>query len=158
MSLENAVLENSKLLTELIALTKQEIELRQQSLATVGAAITKATGAKTTPAAEKEKAPVTEKADAATDDHDATMKFVKKGIASYLGGTERPEERKARQAKIKKLLNHEQVRGDNAPEVVTDLKDVKPSALKSVLKNVNKFIEAGDLTEPVDEDGDMDLG
>lgn len=160
MSLEQALADLGKKLDETIALQKREIELREQGLEAVGKAGEKAgVTKKETKAAEtksevkEEKKPASSSGDSSSDE---IMETAKTKIAEYVGGTDRDDERTARKAKIKKLLNHKDVKKADAPETTTNLADVKPEMLAAVVKNVEKYIAAGDITTPPASD-DLDI-
>lgn len=157
MSLEQALADHGKKLDELIALKKREIELREQGLEAVGKAAEKAGVAKKETKAAEPKAEKVEKPAAKDDGADDLIEQAKNKIAEYVSGTDREEERKARKLKIKKLLNNEKVKKSDAPENTTNLADVKPEMIGAVIKNVEKYITAGDITEPAPATGGDDL-
>ena len=155
MALENGLASLEEKIDTLIGLFQQDIELRKASLEKVSEAVAKSGGAaakKTTEAAADKKE--TAKAEASGDDK---MAEAKKLVAKYVGGTDRDEERSARNKKVVGLLSHEKIKKPDAPEKVKDLKDVNPKALASVIKNLEKYINDGDLTTPpaADEDDDV---
>lgn len=166
MSLEQAVKENTESLNEMIGLLKQDIELRKSGLSTVAAAIDKVNGKTAGTKAAETKAVETKttetKTTAAAGGSDTALADAKTIIATYVGGTDRDDERNARKKKIVALMSNPKVKKDDAGDKVTDLKDVKPTALKAVIKKVQEYIDAGDLTTPPeagnDEDEDLDLG
>lgn len=156
MALENGLASLEEKIDTLIGLFQQDIELRKASLEKVSEAVAKSAGTsakKETTAAAAEKKE-TAKAEASGDDK---MAEAKKLVAKYVGGTDRDEERSARNKKVVGLLSHEKIKKADAPEKVKDLKDVNPKALASVIKNLEKYINDGDLTTPpaADEDDDV---
>ena len=155
MALENGLASLEEKIDTLIGLFQQDIELRKASLEKVSEAVAKSGGAaakNTTEAAADKKE--TAKAETSGDDK---MAEAKKLVAKYVGGTDRDEERSARNKKVVGLLSHEKIKNPDAPEKVKDLKDVNPKALASVIKNLEKYINDGDLTTPpaADEDNDV---
>ena len=160
MSLEQAIADLTKKLDEVIPFMKREIELREQGLGAVAKAAEKAGVAKKTEAKTETKSDekTDSKQSAATDDAASDLiEQAKSKIAEYVGSTDREEERKARKVKIKKLLNNEKVKKPDAPENTTNLADVKPDMIGAVIKNVEKYIAAGDITEPAPAAGGDDL-
>lgn len=156
MSLEAALKENTEVMRELHAVMMQDIELRRTAIEKVGEAVAKSSGGKTATTKTADKPAATAKP-AATEGAADGASEAKAAIAEYMSGADNAKERSARGAKIKKLLSHAQIKAEGAPEVVTDLKDVDPKKYGAVVKNVKKYIEEGNLTEP-DEDGEIDLG
>jgi len=161
MSLEQAIADLGNKFDELISLTKREIELREQGLEFVSkagekAGVTKKETKAAEPKAEKAEKVVEpeQKAEASTD----LIEQAKTKVAEYMAGATRPEERKARSAKIKKLLNNEKVKKPDVTEQTTSLADVQPSAMNAVIKQIDKYIAAGDITQPeASEDDGLDL-
>lgn len=154
MSLEQAIADLGNKIDENSALLRREIELREQGLAHVAAAADKVAASSTKATkAQKEEAPA--KTEAKGDDQ---TEAAKTKIAEYVGGTDREEERKARKLKVRNLLNHEKIKKPDAPENHTDLQYVKPDALGAVIKNIQKLIDAGDVTKPAtSDDDDIDI-
>ena len=78
--------------------------------------------------------------------------FDRELIAQYLGGSDRPEERAARESKVKALLAHDKVR---KPSISAEDAAAKPDTLNIAEESValfksqmNLLIEKGDLTQP----------
>lgn len=165
MSLENSIGELTKAIDTLIGVITADSDLRKAISEKMADAVNKSTGTKSTSAKAEEKAAAdkpkeTEKSETTAASSDDKAKAAKDAIAAYLGGSDRPEERKARTKKIVALLSNEKVKKADAPETVKDLKDVNPKAFAAVVKKVNEYIEAGDITkvEASGDDDDIDLG
>lgn len=158
MSLEQALVEHGKKLDELIALQKREIELREQGIEAVAKAAEKAGVTKTAePKAEKKTETKAEKKVEGAGAGSDLIEEARKKVAEYVAGTDREDERKARKLKIKKLLDNEKVKKPDAPEGNTDLNNIQPNLLGAVIKNIQKYIDAGDITEPAPAAGGDDL-
>lgn len=154
MSLESALKEHGEKLDTLIGLIQQDIELRKTALGKIAEATAKAS-AKGSTASEKPKETEKAKDEDKPKDEPADDKLnqAKKLVAKYVGGAgDNADERKARNKKVVALLSNPKVKNADAPEQVKDLKDVNPKAFSAVIKKLEEFIEAGDLTKPADED------
>lgn len=154
MSLESALKEHGEKLDTLIGLIQQDIELRKTALGKIAEATAKAS-AKGSTASDKPKETEKAKDEDKPKEEPADDKLAqaKKLVAKYVGGAgDNADERKARNKKVVALLSNPKVKNADAPEQVKDLKDVNPKAFSAVIKKLEEFIEAGDLTKPADED------
>lgn len=166
MALEDTIIELTGAVKHLIAAVEADTKLRgavlEKAEVIAQKADTKATKAtKTEKPVDEAKAAKTEKPveEAKAEEPSSAETEIKELFASYIGGTEREEERDARRGKLSKLLNHEKVKKadvDNA----TKTSHIKPEAYAIAIKNIKKLIEDGDITTPpaASDDGDDDLG
>lgn len=146
------------------AAVERSIAARAEAIEVVKAASTAAPEAtaekpkKTTkpaaPAAAEAPAPAAAEAPAANP-----YEGLREIIAEYVG-VERPEERKARQGKVKALLVHDRI----ARPGLTDAEKEKPSLENIAIESIDTFknqmrllAEKGDLTTPVEADDSFDI-
>lgn len=164
MSLENSMNELRKAIDALIGVITADNDLRKAIAEKMADAVNKGAGTKSTTAKTEDKGADkpkdTEKSETTAASSDDKAKAAKEAIAAYLGGSDRDEERSARKKKIVALLSNPKVKKADAPEKVTDLANVNPKAFNAVIKEVNKYIEAGDITkvEASGDDDEIDLG
>ena len=164
MSLENSMNELRKAIDALIGVITADNDLRKAIAEKMADAVNKGAGTKSTTAKTEDKGADkpkdTEKSETTAALSDDKAKAAKEAIAAYLGGSDRDEERSARKKKIVALLSNPKVKKADAPEKVTDLANVNPKAFNAVIKEVNKYIEAGDITkvEASGDDDEIDLG
>ena len=150
MSIETKLEELTKSVTELTKVTQSLLELRADAIETVkGAAAPKAAAPKAAAAAPKAE---TKAEPEAKSDGDAYA-GIKDMIATYVSGTDRDEERAARKTKVKSLLNHAKVKKPDV-ENATSVDHIMEASADMVRKNLQKFIDAGDLTEAPSADAD----
>ncbi|TPN04483.1 hypothetical protein [Mesorhizobium sp. B2-1-2] len=170
MSLEAALAEHTAALKEstavnsaLLAATKDLLSLRNDAIDKVSAAVG-ATGKgkdKKEDAGKKDddkKGEDAGKGQISTNPENRVNPYegVKDKIAAYITGTDRPEERDARKEKVKKLLNHEQIKkADVATATAAD--HIMEDAVPKFMSNMDKFIAAGDLTEAPKKPASDDL-
>ena len=158
MSLEAALKENTEALTTLIGLLGQDIELRKTAIEKVSESINKSGGSTTKTTKTEDKPKGDDKPKETTSGGDDKMAEAKKLIAKYVGGAEdNSDERKARNKKVVGLLSNPKVKKDDAPDQVKDLKDVKPNAMSAVIKQLNKFIDDGNVLAPKEDEDDISL-
>ena len=68
-------------------------------------------------------------------------------IGAYVGGTTRDDERAARKAKIKALLQHEAIKKPGTPADVFDAANIKDDAIQVFKDNLKMLVDKGDLIE-----------
>lgn len=161
MTLEAAINENTAVLKDLLSATKDLLSLRTEALEKVGGAIS-AAGKGAGKGKEKEES----KANISTSPEDrknpeevggATganpYEGIKELIASYVTGTDRPEEREARKGKVKALLNHEKIKkaGVADPKSADDIMEAAVPLFKDQME---KLKAKGDLTQPAKAESD----
>ena len=157
MSLEQALAENTAAIRELAAITKDLLAVRVDAIEKVGAAAA-STKTSTKKAAEETKANISaspeDRKDPASDN---PYEGIKEIIAGYIGGTQREEERAARKAKVKALLNHEKVKKADVSDA-SAVDHIMESAIDLFKSQMRKLVEKGDLTEaPAPKSDDLDL-
>lgn len=146
-----AVLEDLlKAVTELTEVTKNLIALRTEAIESVKGAAASTPKASTTKAAAaaatiETAAATTTTAAAATDTkvYDELAGLV----GAYVGGTTRDDERAARKAKIKALLQHDAIKKPGTPADVFDTANIKEDAIQVFKDNLQMLVDKGDLTE-----------
>ena len=149
-----AVLEDLlKAVTELTEVTKNLLSLRTEAIESVkGAAAStpKASSAKVGAAAEAKTETVaaevkTETVAATTDTK--VYDELAASIGAYVGGTTRDDERAARKAKIKALLQHDAIKKPGTAPDVFDAANIKDDAIQVFKDNLQMLVDKGDLTE-----------
>lgn len=152
MSLEQVIAENTAALNKLIEVSQNLYNLRADAIETVKAAAG-ATKAAPKPAdkkaAEEPKPNISTDPENRVDPNDNPYEGIKELIASYVGGTDRDDERAARKEKIRALLNHEKIA---KPGLAADRKpsadDIRPDAIDLFKSQIAKLKEKGDITTP----------
>ncbi|RVC70421.1 hypothetical protein EN759_04185 [Mesorhizobium sp. M00.F.Ca.ET.038.03.1.1] len=167
MSLEAAIAEHTAALkantavnTELLAATKDLLALRNDAIDKVSAAVNSGKGAKgktTETTTTETKSDDAGKGQISTSGEDRKNPYegVKELIAGYLGEIDRPEEREARKAKIKSLLNHEKIKKADVADA-TAVDHIKEDAVDLFKDQIAKLKAKGALTEPKKSD-DLEL-
>lgn len=155
MSLEAEVKELKESVLELTKVTRALMELRADAIEKVGAVATKVTTTKKKDADEP-KANISSGVEDRKNPEEDVYEGVKELIASYIGGTDRAEEREARKEKMRALLNHEKVKKAGV-ETAAQVDDINPDAVPLFKDQVNKLIAKGDLTEVKKASDDLDL-
>lgn len=173
MSLEAAIAEhtaalkaNTAINTELLAATKDLLALRNDAIDKVSAAVNSGKGAKGKDAEKKDdkaadKGAETSKTDngqisTSGEDRKNPYEGIKELIAGYLGEIDRPEEREARKAKVKALLNHEKIKKADVADA-TAVDHIREDAVDLFKKNIEALKAKGALTTPAETKKDDDL-
>ncbi|MGX7874391.1 hypothetical protein ACVDG5_018015 [Mesorhizobium sp. ORM6] len=167
MSLEAALAEHTAALKEatavnsaLLAATKDLLALRNDAIDKVSAAVGSTGKGKKDDAGKKDEGAKGEdagKGQISTSPENRTNPYegIKELIASYVTGTDRPEEREARKQKMRDLLNHEKIKKPDV-EKATAADHIKEDAITLFKDQVAKLVAKGDLTEPAKSD-DLEL-
>ena len=150
MSIETLLTEIRDALKENVAALKEAAAGRQEVLAVAKAATE---GAATKPRATKkaEEAPAAEQAPAAAEtaptgaEDGLSVEDVNNSIVAYLTGSERPEERTARGAKVLEIIKKVNPEGKNGGDVPADKRQV-------FINTMNQLLERGDITQPAEAD------
>ena len=149
-----AVLEDLlKAVTELTEVTKNLLSLRTEAIETVKGAAASTPKASATKAAAAAAAATTETAATTTTTAAPTTDTkvydeLAASIGAYVGGTTRDDERAARKAKIKALLQHDAIKKPGTPADVFDAANIKDDAIQVFKDNLQMLVEKGDLTQP----------
>lgn len=69
-------------------------------------------------------------------------------VANYVGAATREEERDARKAKVRALLQHEKIKKPDTPADQFDTANILDEALDLFRQQIGLLIEAGDVTKP----------
>lgn len=144
-----ALVENTEVTKNLIALRTEAIEtVKGAAASTPKASAAKATtaAAATTETAAASTTTATETPAAATTDTKVYDELAA-SIGAYVGGTTRDDERAARKAKIKALLQHDKIKKPGTPADVFDAANIMDDAIQLFKDNLQGLIEKGDLTE-----------
>ncbi|TIU88866.1 MAG: hypothetical protein E5W06_00425 [Mesorhizobium sp.] len=168
MSLEAAIAEhtaalkaNTAINTELLAATKDLLALRNDAIDKVSAAVNSGKGAKGKDDKAADKGAETNKTDngqisTSGEDRKNPYEGIKELIAGYLGEIDRPEEREARKAKVKALLNHEKIKKADVADA-TAVDHIREDAVDLFKKNIEALKAKGALTTPAETKKDDDL-
>lgn len=166
MSLEAKIDALTAAVVELTTISKALHSLRADAIEQVkGAAASTKSAAKSETKSEKKAEAVAEtKANISTEPENRSEpadgglhEEARNLVGKYVGGTEREDERAARKAKVKKLLNHEKIKKPDVAEP-KGTGDIMDSALPTFISNMKKLIEAGDITEaPKKAADDLDI-
>lgn len=138
----------TKITTDLYNLRADTAE-QVKNLASTGKGAT--AGKKTETAAETKTETKTETKPEKGEDLSAVYEEIRQLIGGYVGGSEREEERKARKAKVKALLNHKQIKKDGV-EDATSAEHIADFDLFK--KQMGLLKTKGDLTEPAAAEDD----
>ncbi|PBB41740.1 hypothetical protein CK222_21530 [Mesorhizobium sp. WSM3866] len=163
MSLEAAIAENTAVMKDLLAATKDLLALRNDAIDKVSAAVNnsgkgakgKADTAATTTTETKGDDAGKGQISTSGEDRKNPYEGIKELIAGYLVEIDRPEEREARKAKIKALLNHEKVKKADVADA-TAVDHIKEDAIDLFKDQIAKLKAKGALTEPKKSD-DLEL-
>lgn len=141
MALEDLLKELIETMKETNEVTKTLVSLRTEAIESVKSAA----APKTTKAAkEAEPAPKAAKEPATKDTK--VYEELKDLIAEYVGGSSREDERAARKAKVRKLLQHEAIKKPGTPDDVFDTVNIKDDAIDIFKANLTALIAKGDIT------------
>ena len=144
MSLEQLISENTAAIRELVAETKALRELRADAIEKVTA--TAASASKKTET-KKEDAPKGN-ISSGTENRVEAWQPLADVADAYLNGSNREEERAARKEKIKKLLNHEQIKAPGTADGAGKFSTVREDAFDKFKDQIKKLVEKGDITTP----------
>ncbi|MER8924290.1 hypothetical protein [Mesorhizobium sp. M0859] len=162
MSIETAIAENTAAVLKLVAVTESLLSLRTEAFEKVGAAVTaagKGTAAKDKPKAD-DKPKDNGNISTSPENRVNPYEGIKELIAGYITGTDRAEERDARKAKMRDLLNHEKIKkSDVAADAKPDASNIMESAIPLFKEQIVKLTAKGDITEapkaPASDDLDL---
>jgi len=152
MALEDLLKEMIATTKESIEVTKSLIALRTEAIENVkGAAAStpKATATKAAAAAATTEAAAEPKADPApvTGGVDPKVYEELSGlVAAFIAGTTREEERTARKEWVKKLLQHDSIKKPGTPDNVFDTANIKDDAIQAFRDNMAAKTQKGDIT------------
>lgn len=156
MSLEQRIDELTSTISKLITVTQALHDLRADAIEKVTAAAAPAgkTKAKDAPA-DAGKTADTGNISASPEDRVDTTEEAKGLAADYIGASDREDERTARKAKVKALLNHEKVRAEGVKDGEGGLANI--GNFKLFKDQIAKLKEKGDITSPPSKSDDLDL-
>lgn len=146
MALEDMLKDLTTALKENTEVTKTLISLRADAIETVksaAASAPKAAAKETKPAAETKPEP---EAPAAPAVDAKVYEELAQSVAEYVGGTTREDERAARKAKVRTLLQHEQIKKPGTAADVFDTANIREDAIQLFKDNMQALKDKGDLT------------
>ncbi|QPC91497.1 hypothetical protein [Mesorhizobium sp. INR15] len=159
MSLEAAITENTAVMKDLLAATKDLLSLRTEAVEKVTAAVNAGKGKTDTAKTTETKVAEADKGQISTSPEDRKNPYegIKEMIAGYVTEIDRPEEREARKEKVRNLLNHEKIK---KPEVekATAADHIKEDAVDVFKKNMEALKAKGAITQPAEaKSDDLDI-
>lgn len=155
MSLEATISELTAAVSKLTVITQALHDLRADAIEKTTAAA--ATGSKATTKVKETEKPAAEKsAISETPENRADpIEALTQLAADYIGGSDREEERAARKAKVKALLNHEKIRDPKVNDGDGKFGTIRADAHDLFKSQIAKLSEKGDITTPKKADDDL---
>ncbi|MDH1266760.1 hypothetical protein N5C81_03905 [Rhizobium pusense] len=155
MSLEATISELTAAVSKLTVITQALHDLRADAIEKTTAAA--ATGSKATTKAKEAEKPAADKgAISETPENRADpIEALTQLAADYIGGSDREEERAARKAKVKALLNHEKIRDPKVNDGDGKFGTIRADAHDLFKSQIAKLSEKGDITTPKKADDDL---
>ncbi len=155
MSLEATISELTAAVSKLTVITQALHDLRADAIEKTTAAA--ATGSKATTKAKEAEKPAADKgAISETPENRADpIEALTQLAVDYIGGSDREEERAARKAKVKALLNHEKIRDPKVNDGDGKFGTIRADAHDLFKSQIAKLSEKGDITTPKKADDDL---
>lgn len=155
MSLEATISELTAAVSKLTVITQALHDLRADAIEKTTAAA--ATGSKATTKVKETEKPAADKgAISETPENRADpIEALTQLAADYIGGSDREEERAARKAKVKALLNHEKIRDPKVNDGDGKFGTIRADAHDLFKSQIAKLSEKGDITTPKKADDDL---